>query len=507
MTESPPTPCGTLGGGVVPPSQGDPTFLREACGHDPRSRRKPPPLLHPTPHPPRSPPRLAGEWSARTKEAGWKCGIRANLTGVPVAPSPADLKQRNLWSGVDEDKTVHQAALTGKPEFSYSGIARLRFPKGFRFVNRSAWLECLPAPVHKGKCAPFPGQFPRPPLPAPRGRCRRRDQQLQKKPFQITLASRQAPHPWPRDRTTVAPLSPTTQTKSTYISATKYKTDHGRNHQLNSLNADWTECCPAARGGEAGDTRTPGYKLTSALAAAPRRSVPTPPHPEPTRETDATRLGEEALQFSGQPHPSPFVPFTHSSANSKLTRQHFQTQQKNPGTREEEEVGGGFFLANNTADSQATEGEGREGGEGPASSRKSHFRRSGLLSAFVQTPTATAKLSVLPIVGTRQQSQPSRPEPRDSERHTQLPVGVVCRRIAARGSPAAGSWHPDYRRLQPKLVAQRLQLPETPEATGGKEKPTPGRSWQRLKYVFPRCGPPTPLASWKDGEPKERRIS
>lgn len=115
------------------------------------------------------------------------------------------------------------------------------------------------------------------------------------------------------------------------------------------------------------------------------------------------------MQFSGQPHPSPFAPFTHSSANSKLTRQHFQTQQKNPVTQEEEvEVGGGFFLANNTADSQPTEGEGREGGEGTASSRKSHFRRSGLLSAFVQTPTATAKLSVLPIIGTRQQSQASK---------------------------------------------------------------------------------------------------
>lgn len=32
-------------------------------------------------------------------------------------------------------------------------IGSLRFPKGFRFVNISARLKCLPAPVHKGKGA------------------------------------------------------------------------------------------------------------------------------------------------------------------------------------------------------------------------------------------------------------------------------------------------------------------------------------------------------------------
>ena len=70
----------------------------------PQKAPAPPP---PHPPPPATPPLLAGEWSARTKEAGWKCGIQTNLTGVPVAPSPADLKQRNLWSGVEEDKTQY----------------------------------------------------------------------------------------------------------------------------------------------------------------------------------------------------------------------------------------------------------------------------------------------------------------------------------------------------------------------------------------------------------------
>lgn len=44
---------------------------------------------------------------------------------------------------------------------------------------------------------------------------------------------------------------------------------------------------------------------------------------------------------------STFLLFTHSLANSKLTRQRFQMQQKNPGTQEEE--GGCFFSANITA--------------------------------------------------------------------------------------------------------------------------------------------------------------
>ena len=47
--------------------------------------------------------------------------------------------------------------LLGNPELFL--FNRLRFPKGFRFVNCSAWLECLPAPVHKGKCAPFRASF------------------------------------------------------------------------------------------------------------------------------------------------------------------------------------------------------------------------------------------------------------------------------------------------------------------------------------------------------------
>lgn len=121
-----------------------------------------------------------------------------------------------------------------------------------------------------------------------------------------------------------------------------YQTDHGRSHQLNSLNADWTEAVPRLGAARRETHATPGYKLTLALAAAPLRAVgPAKTHEE--NRCNTTGGGDGAVLRPASPE-STFLPFTHSSANSKLRRQHFQMQQKNPGTQEEE--GGCFFFAN-----------------------------------------------------------------------------------------------------------------------------------------------------------------
>lgn len=103
-------------GGVVPPSRETRPFSKrrgelkspdpQRCksGHDPRSRRKPPPPPPPLPHPREARPGSQVNGQPGTKEAGWKCGIRTNLTGVPVA-RVQQTSQRNLWSGSGRDKT------------------------------------------------------------------------------------------------------------------------------------------------------------------------------------------------------------------------------------------------------------------------------------------------------------------------------------------------------------------------------------------------------------------
>lgn len=68
-----------------------------------KERARPPEAAESLRPSPWGPPRPAGEWLARTKEAGWKCGIRAHLWDILSPRVPADLKQRYLRSGVDEE--------------------------------------------------------------------------------------------------------------------------------------------------------------------------------------------------------------------------------------------------------------------------------------------------------------------------------------------------------------------------------------------------------------------
>lgn len=86
-------------------------------GYDPRSRRKRPPL------PPRGPPRLAGEWLARTKEAGWKCGIRTNLREI-LSPRVQQTSSKETcgqeWMRI-KNSTPGRAYWKARV---YSGIAR-----------------------------------------------------------------------------------------------------------------------------------------------------------------------------------------------------------------------------------------------------------------------------------------------------------------------------------------------------------------------------------------------
>lgn len=111
-------------------------------------------------------------------------------------------------------------------------------------------------------------------------------------------------------------------------------------------------------GGDAGDTRTLGYKLTLALAAT-RLGAVRPPKNHKENRCNATGGGGVAVLRPASPETT-VLPFTHSSINSKLRRQHFQMQLKNPGTREEE---GAAFSLQTSQRFPAYKGGGRGSGQ------------------------------------------------------------------------------------------------------------------------------------------------